>query len=380
MRLALAALLLAAAALDITWCIRYAWAAAVASQETIPNLRRAIQLTPDYAGYYARLASLDPSNGTKWIDSALKLQPTDPVLWMERSVRQEVAGHPAAAEASLLEAARRDRQYVPRWALAAFYFRQRNLPKFQESARQALEMAFGDALPLFQMAAVLGLSLDDVRRTMLPDRPPVLAAFLSECLRRNDFPEALRTATRLIQIGKPENRPTVLAAIDALYAANRIPASVDLWNRLAAAHWIDHAPITPAALIPNPDFSHEFLPAAFDWHQSVLDGVVYWRLGNGRGLQIELSGREPETCTLLTIPLPTDPSRTYTLQTQVSGFPKDTGLEWKLGAQHWEAAVDLKADLKSPPGPLTLVYNRALGTKRIEGTLNLRRVAIGAAQ
>ncbi|MDQ6759452.1 MAG: hypothetical protein M3Z32_06240, partial [Acidobacteriota bacterium] len=330
-RIPWAALLLLLSAAHITCCLRYAWAGMLADNDTVAALHRATQLEPQNAAYFSRLAALDPEHQAVWLETALKLHPTDAVLWIERGVHQEISGDPEAAEADLLEAARRDHQYVPRWTLAAFYFRQHHVAKFQAAARQALEMAWGDALPLFQMAAQLGMTLDDVRRTMLPDRAPVLAAFVSECLRRNNLEETLRTTRRLVEIGAPDDRSTALAPIDALFRAGQTGGAVELWNRLADRHWIPHPAIHPAALIPNPDFSLPFLPAGFDWHPSIVDGVVFWRLGAGHGLQVEISGRQPESCTLLTLPLPLNAARKYALHIQASGVPAGAGLKWKLG-------------------------------------------------
>jgi tetratricopeptide (TPR) repeat protein len=375
MRLLIAALLLLAAIAHITYNLRYAYASFFVQQDTPAALRRAAQLTPADAAIYARLAALDRDHSTQWIDTALKLNPTNAILRIERAVNAEVSGNPDAAEASLLEAARLDHQYIPRWTLAAFYYRQRDLPKFRIWARQALEMAWGDALPLFQMATQLGMSSDDIRRTMLPDRAPVLAAFVSECLRRKDFEEARRSARRLIEIGtKDTGRATVLAAIDALFDSGLSSGAVELWNQAAAAHWFPHPAIGPP--ITNPDFSFEFLPAGFDWRPSVLDGVVYWRLGNGRGLQFEFSGRQPESCILLTLRIPFEPGKHYKLRTKASGFNAGMGLKWRLGTEEWDVVTEEQTIEDPQPLQLMLTYNRALGTKRIEGALTLYRVEV----
>jgi tetratricopeptide (TPR) repeat protein len=331
---------------------------------------------PAEATNYARLSALDPDHRAQWLDAAIERNPTNSLYWIERAVTAEIAGNPPAAEASLLEAARRDHLYVPRWALAAFYYRQQDKAKFQTSARQALEMSWGDALPLFQMASKLGMSLDDIRRTMLPDRAPVLAAFLSECVRLKDLDEAFRVARRLIEIGdKDVNRTTALAAVDTLFEAGRTDPAVQLWNQAAAAHWFPHPAIGPP--VTNPEFSLEFLPAGFDWRPFAQDGVVYWRLGNSRGLQFEFSGRQPENCTLLKLNLPLDPRKSYKLNTKASGFNLGSGLKWHLGTQEWDAFTPEESiQTVASPTQLTLTYNRALGTKRIEGVLTLYRVEV----
>ena len=375
MRALIATVFLLAAIAHVAYNFRYAYASFLINQGTTPALRRAAQWTPADAAVYSRLATLDPDHTVQWVDTALQVNPNNALLWIERGVKAEVAGDPAGAEASLLQAARLDHQYVPRWTLSAFYFRQRNLPKFQLWAHQALEMAWGDALPLFQMATQLGMTSDDIRRTMLPDRAPVLAAFVSECIRGKDLDETLRTARRLVEIGNKDNgRSTVLAAIDALFDANRSDGAVELWNQAAAAHWFAHPAI--GAPITNPEFSFEFLPAGFDWHPASQDGVVFWRLGNGRGLQFEFSGRQPENCTLLSLRIPFDPAKNYKFKARASGFEPGTGLKWRLGKLEWDVLTEEQAIEHPPPSILTLTYNRALGTKRIEGTLTLYRVEV----
>lgn len=376
MRILTAILITLAVAVHIVYNLRYAYSSYLTGLDTAPALRRAIRFAPGEATNYARLATLDSDHRSQWIDAAIDRNPTNSLYWMERSVGAELAGNPSAAEASLLEAARRDHLYVPRWTLAAFYFRQRDLPKFRTWARQALEMSWGDALPLFQMASQLGMSPDDIRRTMLPDRAPVLAAFLSECTRLKDLDEVLRVARRLVEIGdKDTTRTTVLTAVDTLFEAGHSAGAVQLWNQAAAAHWFPHPAIGPP--VTNPEFSFEFLPAGFDWRPTPPDGVVHWRLGNSRGLQFEFSGREPENFTLLKLHTPLDPSKLYKIKTRASGFSPGSGLQWHLGTRVWDAFTPEQPVLAGPsPSQLTLTYNRALGTKRIEGTLTLYRVEV----
>ena len=87
-----------------------------------------------------------------------------------------------------------------------------------------------------------GMPLDEIRRTMLPDRAPVLAAFIAECVRRKDFEEAARTARRLIEIGTKDDFRTVLYAADCLFQAGSLQDAVDVWHRAVGAHWIRTPP------------------------------------------------------------------------------------------------------------------------------------------
>jgi hypothetical protein len=375
-RLPLALLLLAPTLFLLKSSLQFAYATILSTNPA--TLRQALTLTPANPDWRVRLAGIEPSNRTAWLDSALALDPNLTLARIERGVHSEISNNPAAAESDFLEAARRDHQYLPRWTLAAFYFRQHDRPHFQTWARQALEMAYGDALPLFQMAGQLGMTVQDIRQTLLPDRPPVYQAFLTHTLDKADYPAAAEAAQHLIQIGTAARyRDPILYAVDALFRAGQIDPSVALWNQAANAHWIPHAPLRPA-MVANPEFAFEFLPAGFDWTHNPIDGVVFWRT---RGYQIELSHNQPESCTLTTLPLPLEPGRTYRLQVAATTeIAPNSGLTWQIQKQTWDAAKPVDATFTAPPKPepqyLRLTYTRALGTKRLEGTLTLQKVTI----
>ena len=57
----------------------------------------------------------------------------------------------AGAERWLLDAARVDRQYEPRWTLANFYFRQQKMDDFWKWMRAALEVSYGDRVAAFDL-------------------------------------------------------------------------------------------------------------------------------------------------------------------------------------------------------------------------------------
>lgn len=353
-------LLLLPILVHIAWSLRISAASYLSAQDTLPALQSAIQLDPTDSSYWTRLATLDHAHRTADLSAALALDPQNALLWIERGVESEVSGDPSAAERALLHAAELDHQYIPRWTLAAFYFRRHNVEKFRGSARQALEMAFGDALPIFQMATQLGLSLEDIRRTMLPDHPPVYQAFLQECIRRNEPGEAFQAAAHVT------DRPSLLYTVSFLFSTDHITQSVELWNRA-----VPEAPVHLAGeVLTNPSFEREFLPNGYDWRPNRIDGVVFWRLGNGRGLQIELDGRQPENCVLLTLPVPLDPNRTYQFEA-TSKLPD--GLAW-----YW-AADPVSSTIAGKSAVLSLQYHRPLGQTRFTGTVTLNHVSIRSA-
>jgi len=64
----------------------------------------------------------------------------------------EADGKADRAEQCLLRAAEADRQYLPRWTLANFYFRHKDTEKFWAWAKSSAEMVYGEAAsPLFRL-------------------------------------------------------------------------------------------------------------------------------------------------------------------------------------------------------------------------------------
>jgi hypothetical protein len=72
--------------------------------------------------------------------------------WIAEGLAAEEARDYAHAERALLEAARIDRQYLPAWTLANFYFRRNDPEHFWPWARHAARMAYDDRAPLVRLA------------------------------------------------------------------------------------------------------------------------------------------------------------------------------------------------------------------------------------
>ena len=98
-------------------------------------------------------AEKDPAISMAALERAVALNPSDAGSWIELGLRWEADGNAGRAEQYLLRAAEVDRQYLPRWSLANFYFRRKDTEKFWAWARASAEMVYGDARPLFRCAA-----------------------------------------------------------------------------------------------------------------------------------------------------------------------------------------------------------------------------------
>jgi tetratricopeptide (TPR) repeat protein len=387
----------------IVLAARLAYADALARQDTIPALNEAIRAFPGNADYHARMSDLDPARAAGEIRLALNLNPWRTEFWIAQSTIQELNLDSSASEKSLLEAARISRYYVPRWALANFYYRRRDPAQFRTWARQALTQArtAADVPSIIQMSRKLGLSSDDIRRNLLPDRPDVLQVYLQEVLRDKNWDQLYLVAGKLAAVGSSDHRDSILSSAEALFDAGRTGAAVNLWNTAAQQHWIPYAPLNPATglSVTNGNFTRysnsDALPSAFNWKIRNNDGISVPR-PPVVGLRFEFSGKQSEACELLSQNIPLLPARKYELRVKyrTTGILPGTGIHWRILVPTGPAIAegsslsseDLAEDafaFQSPPQPmplrLSLFYARAPGTVRVEGQLYLHSLQLSLA-
>jgi hypothetical protein len=366
-----------AAALAGAWrAARLAWADILYQRGGEPNIRRAIALEPERAEYALALGDLE---------RAARLNPRDSATLIELGVRAEMRGDTAGAERRLLDAARVDRTYAPRWALANFYFRRNDAGRFWLWAARAAKMSYGDTGPLFRLMWDLG---GPEANRHIPPRPDLERQYLAFLLSTGRLDDAPAGAAPLLARRAPEDRPPLLAYCDRLIAAGRAAQAASVWNALepreafgARAGLVNGAFRTPPA------------SRGFDWRLPSIPGVAA-ALDRG-ALRIEYTGDQPERCEALYQYLLLTPGRAYTLRWEyrTAGIAPDTGLRWRvldgpavlaessgLSSGEWTAGalrLDTPASINAPR--LVLLYQRAPGSTRIEGALWLRNVGLEAA-
>jgi len=108
---------------------------------------------------------------------AVTLNPRLAIAWIQLGLDAEGEGNLAEAEIDLLQAARVDRQYVPAWTLANFYFRRGDAANFWPWARKAAARTFDDYRPLLRLADVLEPSPHEVA-IRLGGSPPLTRAYM----------------------------------------------------------------------------------------------------------------------------------------------------------------------------------------------------------
>ena len=177
---------------------------------------------------------------------------------------RRLAAIAASAERWLLDAARVDRQFEPRWTLANFYFRQQKTDRFWTWMRSALEVSYGE--PRRGLRFVLQRRRR-MRRTILaraiPERHDALAAFVayqvgsSGAMRRRPL-----NAIRLVAMARTSRTwPALLdTELDALLAAGRRTRRAK-----SGRTWVSPRPRERAIRVSIPTSSPPRLGHGFDW-------------------------------------------------------------------------------------------------------------------
>jgi hypothetical protein len=314
-----------------------------------------------------------------------------------QSVRQEENGDLAGAEASLLKATSVCRYYTPRWSLASFYYRQKNLPQFVRWARASLSVGYGDAESLFRMAQRLGIAPETILREIVPGDPDKVAAYLYLMMNDGNIDQIYEPSARLVDLGAKPTRNTVLVNCETLFLRGKTAQSLALWNKAVEAGWVAFSRLDPEAgkSLARDNFRGERIEQGFDWKYPAPQGVSVSAAESDGSLRLEFSGKQPPTCELASQYTPLLAGRRYrlTVHYRSDSIPPDSGLQWsvltvpsgqnlaliRLNAPAGEAAqqsIGFETPQAPIPARLLLSYARSSGTTRIEGTLWIESVEL----
>ena len=250
------------------------------------------------------------------------------------AAEQEVRGDIAGAQSTLLEAARRDRQYMPAWAMANFCFRNRP-QQFWPWARSAARMAYGDMSPLFDICLLASGDAKEVFDRVVAGRRFAEREYLAYLTRHSRLRDAHLAARSLAGSAGLADREALLNYVDGALAGAEATGALDIWNALCGRGLVPYQPSTATTLV-NGDFARPISSRGLDWIERPATGVMLFQSGeNDPGLEIALSGKQPERCEILAHFLPLDSGGAYVLQFQyrVADLPRKSGLIWSAGPE-----------------------------------------------
>ena len=153
-------------------------------------------------------------------------------------------------------------------------------------------------------------------------------------------------------------------------------------------------PSTGKSLV-NGNFEHAPIGFGFDWRLANLPGLSVHYEETTPHLRIAFSGKQPESCEPLFAWVALQPLRKYrlTCRYETGKIPPGSGLKWQLysaanGGQlipdapslSHEGQTTAQMEFRTPEafqiGRLALAYQRAPGTVRIEGSVQLANVSL----
>ena len=390
-------------ALAMTWTLRIGVADMYFQRHTLADTEKAIRLTPSRAGYQEHLAGylrdVDGQRATRALQHAVALNPYDANAWIQLGLIYEAGNRLTDASRCLHQAARIDHTFLPAWSLANFYFRQNNPDQFWYWIHEASRLVPEDASPLFRLCWHFTDDANEIGKQLDVNRPDMQAQYINFLISENRMaavgPAALRLATR----NRSQDTALLLNTSDWLISQHQATAALNIWNLMAEQHRIPFHAIHPRSkpAVTNADFILSPTSIGFDWHLPTVTGINASQENDHGGLRLEFSSDQPESVEILTQVLAVQPNTAYNFMFDysTSGIAPGTGLTWSvtnLGTGSVLATSDSLSADKGTVGHLDftvpadskfvrvlLVYQRALGTTRIEGSLVLHKTGLATA-
>ena len=286
---------------------------------------RVLPMTIGNARHFEDLAQRHPALASSALRTAVELNPRDSAAWMELGLATEREGDSEQAADCFLAAEKVDRQYLPAWTSANFFFRHANDFQFWRAARRAAAMSYDDPAPLIELADHREPdSIAALER--LGDSTHLERGYLRFLIGRSRWREAQEVAARLSLLGDARDRELLLNFTDRLIEANEGEAALTAWNGLQQFPAPDRA---SRGTLFNQNFKRRPSGQGFDWRVTEPPrGSVHWEPSK---IGYWLTDSTPDACILLEQWVMFDPGR-YRLRFDywTEGLAEETGLRWTL--------------------------------------------------
>lgn len=357
--------------------IRLAVAETMLRRDTAEAIERAVAVLgpAPAAAFEERRADIDAPNARDALKRAVAANPRASEAWIRLGMMEESSGDLASAERCLLEASRVNRQYLPAWTLANFYFRRVNRERFWPWADRAAAFAYDDLRPLLQLCDQF--ELEPARMLAhFSDSRRLRPAYLDFLIGENRLDAAQKVAKAMWN--DRANDPLLIELADRELRAGDALSAIELWNAVSG-----YSPIDPSEgrILTNGDLARAPLNLGFDWRLVQPEGAAEtWRPSE---LVFTLSGSQSEACVLLEQTIYFVP-RHFRLRFAYLTSSAPSGIHWALDdktgppvepSDRWrEGAFDVPRT--KGLARLKLIYLREPGTTRAEGRIELRNLRL----
>lgn len=368
---------------------------------SLEEMERACATDPGRAACPADLAAARESvgqDGSAAWRRAIDLDPGAAPVLTQAALAAESRGDIAVAEKWLLQAERYSHTWLPRWTLANFYYRHQRLPEFWRSMRDALARSYGDRRAAFRLCRDAGATPAFLLENVLPPTPDILNAYVHFLIEEHETDGLLAAGMRYaatVPVGdRAKVSETLLAATEALLAADQPGPALQFWNLLCARRFIPYSRWDPQSPLVNGNFHPPLATPAFDWRTPATTGVMVLFGVPADGVKISLSGQQPEDAELLAqfVCLKAGYRYRFAFDYRTLNIaPEETGLRWRIGeyssrylaANEWQnSSLDFSVPDAAGSGlaKIGLIAARRAGHARNEGEIWIRRARLEAVR
>lgn len=389
-----------AAGLCCYWSVRLGAADWLSRKPTLEAATGALKLAPGNAAYLRNAADIVDAygaDGARLRERAAHDNPLDAANWIRLAATAEIENRLADAERDLLRAFNVDRQFEPRWALANFYYRQRDRERALIWVRRTLEFGAGDLAPVFRFCWTLSESASEIQEKAIPCRREVLGQYLAYLDAAGRIDAAGNTAKVLLPVAGIEQKPVLEAHCTRCLNAGRIDCAIETWNVLIAHKWTQGERVAPelGQSMVNAAFARQPTGVGFDWRVERVNGVTVERDPRRPGLRVEFSRAEPESCEIVGQYAAVVPARKYRFHFRYeTANMSGAGNQWRIydpatksvllsaGPDNDTAGEHaVEAQFETPPAcrlvRIELRYAREPGTVRPEGSIRFSDLQLG---
>ncbi|MGB8013860.1 MAG: hypothetical protein WCF68_19765 [Terriglobales bacterium] len=255
-------------------------ASVFAARPELPNLERAVRLSPGNADYRHRLGrydsfvAADPQSAIESLRAAVALNPHDARYWFDLAAAYQVTGY-ISGQRTALEHALQAEPTAPdvAWEAGNFFLVDgdvdRALSEFHVVIENDLSLVDPALLACWRVRPDAGALLRDV----VPARADSLISFLHLLMSKQETEGSIKTWERLSQLHEKFENRYLYEYVTFLIGARRPDAAMSAWEQSADVLGLSAYVPTDDNLVVNGAFSLDILNGGFDWTYVNRTGV-----------------------------------------------------------------------------------------------------------
>jgi tetratricopeptide (TPR) repeat protein len=255
-------------------------ASVFASHAELPQLERAVRLSPGNADYRHRLGRYlafvvsDSPSASNSLRSAVALNPYDARYWFDLAAAYQVNGD-TTGQRSALERALQAEPTAPNvaWEAANFFLIQgdedRALHEFSVVIANDISLADASLSTCWRVRP----DADALLRDVVPARPDSVIAFLHLLMGKQEIEGSMKAWERLTQLHQKFSDRIAFEYVNYLIGAHRPDAAMSAWEKSADLLGLSAYLPTEDNLVVNGNFSLDILNGGFDWTYVDRTGV-----------------------------------------------------------------------------------------------------------